>query len=92
MWFGSQCSSVILTSYLPTHEILELMGYIRPVAQSETSPIADPEVMCSIPARSHTFLEIDHEIFATVILLILLIQEGLVSATSETMCMKHWLT
>ena len=23
---------------------------------------ADPEVACSIPARSHTFVEIDHEI------------------------------
>ena len=31
--------------------------------------VADPGVPSSIPAHSHTFLEIDHEIFSTVILL-----------------------
>ena len=40
----------------------------------------------------HTSVEIDHEIFSTVILLLPLIQEGLVSVTSESMCTKHWLT
>ena len=30
---------------------------------------ADPGAVGSIPARSHTFLEIDHEIISTVILL-----------------------
>ena len=40
--------------------------------------------MSSIPARSLTFVEIDHEIFTTVILLISLIQEGLLSVTSES--------
>ena len=30
---------------------------------------ADPGVTSSIPARSHTFMEIDHEIISTVILL-----------------------
>ena len=30
---------------------------------------ADPGVVSSIPVRSHTFLEIDHEIISTVILL-----------------------
>ena len=45
------------------------------VAQSVTclatdaSLTADPEVVSSIPARSHTFVEIDHEIISTVILL-----------------------
>ena len=29
----------------------------------------DPGVVISIPARSHTFMEIDHEIISTVILL-----------------------
>ena len=44
------------------------------VAQSVTclatdaSLIADPGVASSIPARSHTFVEIDHEIFSTVML------------------------
>ena len=31
--------------------------------------IADPGVTSSIPAQSHTFMEIDHEIVSTVILL-----------------------
>ena len=45
------------------------------VAQSVTclatngSLTADPGVTSSIPARSHTFMEIDHEIISTVILL-----------------------
>ena len=33
------------------------------------SVTADPGVTSSIPARSHTFVEIDHEIISTVILL-----------------------
>ena len=40
------------------------------VAQSEASIIADPRVMSLIPAWSHTFMEIDHEIFSSVILLL----------------------
>ena len=45
------------------------------VAQSVTclatdaSLATDPGVASSIPARSHTFVEIDHEIISTVILL-----------------------
>ena len=44
------------------------------IAQSETclatdeSLTVDPGVVSSIPARSHTFMEIDHEIIFTVIL------------------------
>ena len=44
------------------------------------------------PARSHTFTEIYHEIISTVVLRLPLIQEGLLSVTSESMCMKYWLT
>ena len=39
------------------------------VAQSVTCLTADSGVACSIPARSHTFAEIDHEIISTAILL-----------------------
>ena len=55
---------------------------------------ADPGVASSIPARSHTFVEIDHEIISTVILLpsAVFIQEGLLSVTSESMCTNYWLT
>ena len=42
--------------------------------------------------NDHTSVEIDQEIFSTVITLLPLIQEGLVSVTSESMCMKYWLT
>ena len=34
---------------------------------TDASPTADPGVGSSIPARSHTFVEIDHEIISKVI-------------------------
>ena len=43
------------------------------VAQSVTCLTTDPGVASSIPARSHAFVEIDHEIISTVILLLPLI-------------------
>ena len=36
--------------------------------------------------RQHSFVEIDHEIFSTVILSLLLIQEGQLSVSGEKMC------
>ena len=36
---------------------------------TDASLTADPGVASSIPARSHTFMEINHEIISTVILL-----------------------
>ena len=36
---------------------------------TDASLTADPGVVSLIPARSHTFVEIDHEIISTVILL-----------------------
>ena len=39
------------------------------VAQSVPCLTADPGVASSIPARHHTFVEIDHEITSTAILL-----------------------
>ena len=64
------------------------------VAQSVTCLVtdakltADPGVASSIPARSHTFVEIDHEIISTVILLPSAesFMKGLLSVTSESMC------
>ena len=35
---------------------------------TDASLTADPEVASSIPAQSHTFMEIDHEIISAVIL------------------------
>ena len=42
---------------------------LRPNLATDASLTADPGVASSIPAWSHTFVEIDHEIFSTVILL-----------------------
>ena len=36
--------------------------------------------------RQHSFMEVDHEIFSTVILSLLLIQEGQLSVSGERMC------
>ena len=36
--------------------------------------------------KYHSFVEIDHEIFSTVILSLLLIQEGQLSVSGERMC------
>ena len=44
------------------------------------------------PACSHTFVKIEHEIISTAILPLPLIQEGLLSITSESMCTKYCLT
>ena len=46
-----------------------------PITQSVASPIADQGVGSLISARPCTSMEIDCEIFSTVILLLLLIQE-----------------
>ena len=42
-----------------------------------------------VRSRSHTFVEIDYEIISP---FPWIIQEGLLSVTSESMCMKYWLT
>ena len=49
------------------------------------SKIAESGVISLIPAHPNTFLEIDCEIFSTVVLLLPLFQERLLSVTSEIM-------
>ena len=77
-----------------TNNIAHLRTFSTPgsVAQSVENLIADPGVVSLIPAQpnTHTFKEIDCEIFSAVILLPL-IQE-LLSVTSESMCTEYWLT
>ena len=54
---------------------------------------ADPGVASSIPARYHTFVEIDHEIISTVILLLPLIySRRVVVSYKRSMCTNYWLT
>ena len=45
------------------------VGQLVMCLATDASLTADPGVGSSIPARSHTFQEIDHEILSTVILL-----------------------
>ena len=57
------------------NKLIRLCGLPGRVAQSvkclatDASLTADPGVVSSIPVRSHTFVEIDHEIISMVILL-----------------------
>ena len=61
---------------------------------TDASLTADPGVASLVLARSHTFVEIDHEInfYGHSPPFRWIIQEGLLSVTSESMCMKYWLT
>ena len=52
------------------------------------SKFADTGVMSLILARLHTFVETDHKIFS-VIYLLPLIQEGLLSVIRENMCTEY---
>ena len=70
-------------------EWIPLLGL---VAQLVVSLIADPRVASLTPVRSHALVEIDCEIFSMVILLLPLIQDGLMSVTRESMCVKYSLT
>ena len=80
---------LFLSGHLRQVSLYSLLHFIPcPIAQLVASPTADPEVASLITARSHTFMEIDHEIISAVILLLPLIQEGLLSFTSESMCTK----
>ena len=50
-------------------------------------PTGDQEVRVQpLPSLHHTFMEIYHEIFSTVILSLPLIQEGQLSVSDERMC------
>ena len=60
--------------------------------KADTLLTADPGDMSSISARSHTFVVIDFEIILWPLSSLPLIQDGLLSVTSQSMCMKYWLT
>ena len=53
---------------------------------------ADPGVASSIRAWPHTFVEIDHKIISTVILLHSADLRRVVVNASESMYSNHWLT
>ena len=58
--------TIIWRSVRHSHFLRQTLGH---VVQSVTCLTADPGVANLIPARSHSFLEIDHEIISTAILL-----------------------
>ena len=62
-----------------------------PVAQSDACPTCNQEVVGLI-LRYLSFVEIDHEIFSTVIFSHPLIQEGHLSLTGKRMGSEYWLT
>ena len=51
------------------YHILDLVAQSATSLATDASLTADTGVASSIPTRSHTFVEIDHEIISTVILL-----------------------
>ena len=58
------------------------------VARLDTRPTGDSMKSRVRPrqSRQHSFVEIDHEIFSTVILSLPLIQEGQLSVSGERIC------
>ena len=65
---------------VPIESSLKHVNITRPGSKTE-----DPGV---VSLGRSTFVEIDHEIISTVVLL--LIQEGLLSVAIESMCKKYW--
>ena len=59
----------VLTPYPPLDPHMGRVAQSVTCLATDACLTADPGVASSIPARSHTFVEIDHEIISTVILL-----------------------
>ena len=91
---GKQCrprSDAAECSILSGSPLFAKFNHFSPpasVAHLDEPPTGDQEVVGSTPRRGqqHSFVEIDHEIFSTVILSLLLIQEGQLSVSGERMC------
>ena len=66
----------------PDHPLLLTIAQSVTCLARDAYLSADPGIASSIIARSHTIVEIDHEIISTVILLL---QEWLLSVTSEVL-------
>ena len=76
--------------------ILGHLGQSIKCLAADTCLTAYSGVASLIPAWSHTFMESDHEIISKAIHSLELIQEGLFSVSSESMCTslpsKNWLS
>ena len=69
-------------TYYYNCNIISLSVVPRPVAHSVASMTKYPGILSLILAQFHTFVDVDH-ISSTLILLLSLIQEGLLSVTGE---------
>ena len=82
--FASVCSSVLLYGVKFCYDYLEPASMAQLDAPSDWRPGGrgfNPR-----RGRQHSFVEIDREIFSTVILSLPLIQEGQLSVSGERMC------
>ena len=77
-----------MLSWLDFSAILQHYGQPASVAQLDAPSDWRPGGRGFNPCRGrqHSFVEIDHEIFSTVILSLPLIQEGQLSVSGERMC------
>ena len=82
----------VLMKFQNSHLLIQSQNIQGSILQLVASPPADPGVTSLILVQSHTSIGIDHEIISIVILLLLLIQEGLLSVTSESTYRKYLLT
>ena len=80
---GHRKANMCYKTYLPCK-----MAEPASVAQLDPRATGDQEVAGSTPppGRQHYFVEIDHDIFSTVILALPLIQEGQLSVSGENIC------
>ena len=69
-----------------TTELLKKAPYLAPASVAQLDAPSDWRPGTPRRGRQHSFVEIDHEIFSTVILSLPLIQEGQLSVSSERMC------
>ena len=83
----------VLVKFQNSQLLIQSQNIQGSILQLVASLTADPEVTRLILVLSHyTFIGIDHEIISKVILLLLLIQEGLLSVTSKSTYRKYWLS
>ena len=66
-------------------------GLVKEEILESTVPVNMHQVFAA-PVRPHSYVEIDHEIFSTVIHSLPLIQEGKLLVSCERMCTEYWLT
>ena len=74
--------------YYPTYILKGLFSLIAMINKYWPTSVAQLDTPSGWRpgGRQHTFMEIDHEIFSTVILSLPLIQEGQLSVSGERMC------